>query len=254
MEVPMKRYNTILVITICFLLSFPSTSASAARYKVRANDSLYKLSKLFDTSVKSLRYSNNFEENSLTAGDTIYVPAHIYKVKSGDSLYKVATKYEIPLSNLKKANIKTGNSIVPGEKLMIPGVKPYKKSDNVISYSSREIDLLARLIEAEASGESQQAKIAIGAAVVNRVQSGDWASTLTGVIYQKFGKYYQFTPVKNGMINNTPSTASKKAAWTAMFGSDPSNGANFYFDQSSKNSWLWSKKQTTQIDHMVFVK
>jgi N-acetylmuramoyl-L-alanine amidase len=249
----MKRVNKILVVTLCFLLSLPAAAASAADYTVRANDSLYKLSNLFNTSIKALQNSNNFDEDSLTPGDEIYVPAHVYKVKSGDSMYKVATKYEIPVSDLKKANSTTGNSIVPGEKLIIPGVKPYKKSDTVISYSSGEVDLLARLIEAEASGESQQAKIAIGAVVVNRVQSGDWASSLTGVINQRFGEYYQFTPVKNGMIDNTASKASKNAAWTAMFGSDPSKGADFYFDLSSKNQWLWSKPQTAQIDHMVFV-
>lgn len=250
----MKQYKKIIVITLCFLLLLPAGAASAANYTVNSNDSLSSLSKLFNTSKTALRQSNNFDENSLSPGDVIYVPAHVYKVKSGDSLYQVATKYQIPLSNLQKANIKTGNSIVPGEKLIIPGVKPSKKSDTVISYSSSKADLLARLIEAEASGESLQAKIAVGAVVVNRVQSGDWASTISGVINQKFGAYYQFTPVKNGMIKKTASAASKKAALIAMYGSDPSNGAIFYFDQSSKNNWLWSKPQTAQIDHMVFVK
>jgi spore germination cell wall hydrolase CwlJ-like protein len=250
----MKRFQKILVLTLCFLLSFPVAAASAADYTVTANDSLYTLSKLFKTSIDTLRQSNNFDGDRLTVGDEIFVPAHIYTVKSGDSLYKVATKYGIPVYNLKKANGKTGNSIVPGEKLSIPGVQPYRSSDTVISYSTGEVDLLAKLIEAEASGESLKAKIAVGAVVVNRVQSGDWAPTIKGVIYQKFGEYYQFTPVKNGMINNTPSADSKRAAWIAMFGSDPSNGAIFYFDLSSKNQWLWSKTQTARIDSMVYVK
>ena len=250
----MKQYKKIIVITLCFLLLLPAGVASAAKYTVNSNDSLYSLGKLFNTSIKTLRASNNFDEDSLSPGDKIYVPAHVYKVKSGDSMYSVATKYGIPVNDLQKANLKTGNTIVPGEKLIIPGVKPSKKSDAVISYSSGDIDLLARLIEAEASGESLQAKIAVGAVVINRVQSGDWASTITGVINQKFGGYYQFTPVKNGMIKKPASAASKKAAWIAMFGSEPSRGATFYFDQSSKNQWLWSKPQTAQIDHMVFVK
>ncbi|MDF2543927.1 MAG: hypothetical protein K0S47_3645 [Herbinix sp.] len=250
----MKLFKNIIVVTLCVLLLIPATTASAADYTVTSNDTLYSLSLLFNTSVKALRYSNNFDENSLSPGDEIYVPAHVYKVKSGDSLYTIATKYEIPVASLKKANGKTSNSIVPGEKLMIPGVKPYKSSDNVIPYTSGEVGLLAKLIEAEAAGETMQAKIAVGAVVVNRVQSGDWAPTITGVINQKFGEYYQFTPVKIGTIDNTPSDASKRAAWIAMFGSDPSNGAIFYFDQTSKNQWLWSKEQTAQLDHMVFVK
>jgi spore germination cell wall hydrolase CwlJ-like protein len=63
--------------------------------------------------------------------------------------------------------------VVAGEKLIIPGVKLYKKSDTVIPYSNGEIGLLAKIIESEAAGESMQAKVAVGAVIVNRVQSGD---------------------------------------------------------------------------------
>ena len=250
----MKQMKKILILTLCILLTLPVATASAAVYTVSKNDSLYSISQLFDTSKYFLRQSNNFEENSLTPGDRIFVPAHVYKVKRGDSLYLIATKYGIPVADLKKANSKTGNIIHPGEKLIIPGVKPYRRTDCVISYATGEVDLLAKLIEAEAAGESLQAKVAVGAVVINRVQSGDWAPTIKGVIYQKFGEYYQFTPVKNGMINNTPSAESKRAAWIAMFGSDPSRGAIFYFDQTSTNQWLWNKTKTASIDHMVYVK
>jgi spore germination cell wall hydrolase CwlJ-like protein len=250
----MKLYNKILIVTLCLLIISPATAVHAANYKVKPKDTLHSLSKLFDTSVKALRYSNNFEENSFSSGDTIYVPAHVYKVKSGDSLYSIGKKYEVPVSDIKKANSKKSNSIKPGQKLILPGVKPKKKSDAVISYSGPEMDLLAKLIEAEASGESMQAKIAVGAVVINRVQSKNWAPSISKVIHQKFGAYYQFTPVKIGTIKNTPSSSSKKAAWIAMYGSDPSNGAIFYFDTSSKNKWLWSKPQTASLDSMVFAK
>jgi N-acetylmuramoyl-L-alanine amidase len=250
----MKLSKKLFVVTLCFLMLSPAASASAADYKVASKDTLYSLSDLFDTNVKYLQNTNNFNVDSLTPGDEIFVPARVYKVRSGDSLFTIATKYGIPVSKLKRANWNTGNSIEPGEKLIIPGVKPSLKTDAVIRYSSGDVGLLAKLIEAEAAGESMQAKIAVGAVVVNRVQSGDWASTIRGVIYQKFGQYYQFTPVKIGTINNTPSAASKRAAWIAMYGSDPSNGAIYYFDQTSNNDWLWSKPLKARIDHMVFVK
>lgn len=250
----MKLFKMLFITTLCILLLYPAATANAASYTVRSQDTLYSLSKLFGTSVKVLRYSNNFDENSLTPGDVIYVPAHVYKVKSGDSMSTVAKKYGIPLSNLKRANHKSGTSIKAGDKLVIPGVKPKKSSDAVISHSDKDVKLLAQLIEAEAAGESMKAKIAVGAVVINRVQSKAWAPTISKVINQKFGEFHQFTPVKIGTIHNTPSSASKKAAWIALYGSDPSNGASFYFDNSSKNKWLWSKPLTANIDHMVFVK
>ncbi len=250
----MKPLKKLIIVTLCILLLFPASTASAAKYTVKSKDTLRSVSNLFDTSVKALRYSNNFEENSFSPGDVIYVPAHVYKVKSGDSLYTISKKYEVPVADIKKANGKKGNQIKPGQKLVLPGVKPNKKKDAVISYSGNEVDLLAKLIEAEASGESMQAKIAVGAVVINRVQSKEWAPSISKVIHQKFGQYYQFTPVKIGTIHNTPSSDSKKAAWIAMYGSDPSNGAIFYFDTSSKNDWLWSKPRTAKLDHMVFAK
>ncbi len=249
----MKLLKKLSIITLCFLLLFPAVGVSAATYTVASKDTLKSLSSLFNTNVTTLRYSNNFDVNSFSSGDKIYAHAHVYKVKRGDSLYKIATKYGISVSSLKKANGKKNNLIMPGQKLLIPGIKP-KKSDIVIPYSNGEADLLAKLIEAEAGGESMQAKIAVGAVVVNRVQSGVWAPTITKVIYQKFGEYYQFTPVKIGTIHNTPSAESRKAAWFALYGSDPSNGADFYFDLSSKNEWLWSKPQTAKIGNLVYAK
>lgn len=250
----MKLFQKIIIATISLLILFPASKAYAADYTVITNDSLYSISKLFDTNVKYLQNTNNFQENSLSSGDKIFVPAHVHKVKSGESLYKIATSYKVPVANIKKANGLKSDSIKSGVKLLIPGVKPYLKADRVIPYSSGEVTLLAKLIEAEAAGESMQAKIAVGATVINRVQSGDWAPSIKKVIYQKFGEYYQFTPVKIKTINNTPSSASRRAARIAMYGSDPSNGAIYYFDQSSNNQWLWSKTKTAQLDHMIFVK
>ena len=250
----MKRFQKVVVIAMALLLSFQASTVKAAEYTVTKNDSLYSLSKLFNTSVSTLRACNNLKGNSLTPKDVIFVPAHVYTVKAGDSLFNIASRFGIPLSELKRANYMTGTAITPGEEIIIPGVSPYRVADSVIKYSSGEVDLLARLIEAEASGESLQAKIAVGAVVVNRVQSGDWAPTITKVINQKFDSYYQFTPVKNGMIKKPASADSKRAARLALYGSDPSRGAVYYFDQTSKNNWLWSKPQAAQIDHLIFAK
>lgn len=250
----MKLFKKIFILTLCFLLLSPTVAVSAASYTIKKNDSLHSLSKLFDTSVSYLRYSNNVDENNLKPGSKLFVPAHVHKVKSGETLKKIADKYKVSVSKIKKANSSKANSIKPGVKLIIPGEKPNKKTDAVIKYTNADIDLLARLIEAEASGESMRTKIAVGAVVINRVQSKEWAPSISKVINQKFGQYYQFTPVKIGTIKNKPSAASKKAAWIAMFGSDPSKGAIYYFDQSSKNTWLWSKPKTAKLDHMIFAK
>jgi len=249
----MNRFKRIVVIALCFLLTIPAVVAKAADYSVTTNDSLFKIGQLFKVSIDTLKLENYLKADTIYPGQILYAPAHLYTIKSGDTLYLIATRYGIPLASLRKSNNKIDDLIMPGQLLILPGMKP-SSSDSVIPYSGSEVDLLARLIEAEAGGESYQAKVACGAVVINRVQSKEWAPTITDVIYQKFGEYYQFTPVKNGMINKPASSLSLQAAWDVLYGRDPSNGAIYYFDDSSTNLWLWSKPQTAHIDSMVFVK
>lgn len=249
----MRNWKKVLVTTMFIVIASQST-AYAADYKVAANDSLYKLSTLFKVPIETIKSDNSLTSDQLDIGQKLSVPALVYKVKNGDTLTKIAKKYGVTVSAVKKANHKKTSVIKTGQKLIIPGVKPASGSGAVVPYTKDEVTLLARLIEAEAGGESYQAKVAVGAVVINRVQSKEWAPTIKEVIYQKFGQYYQFTPVKNGMIKNPASAESTRAAWAALKGSDPSKNAIYYFDNSSTNTWLWAKTRTATIGKLIFVK
>ena len=56
--------------------------------------------------------------------------------------------------------------------------------------------LLANLIYCEAGGEPYEGKLAVGAVVMNRVMSGAFPSTISGVIYQP----WQFEPAMTGRL------------------------------------------------------
>lgn len=250
----MKLWKKTLIIAACVIMLYPSATAVAANYTVVPKDSLYKISQLFKVPIDTIKRDNSISTNTIYPGQVLNISSLEYTVKSGDSLYLIATRHGIPLANLRMANNKWDHLLMPGQKLVIPGVKPESQAKAVISHTQAEVDLLARLIEAEAVGEIYQAKVAVGGVVVHRVQSSEWPNSITSVIYQKIGEHQQFTPVKNGMINNKPSEDSVKAAKAALYGSDPSKGAMFYFDDSSTNQWMWSKTRTAYIDSMVFVK
>ena len=245
-----------VMLLACILISTTlySTSAFAAIYTVVLNDSLYKVSLLFKTPLNTIISDNNLKTDKIYPGQTLYLPAELYTIKSGDSMFLIAQRNGIPLSSLRQANNKWNNLIYPGQQLILPGVQPTSKSQTVISYTLDEVDLLARLIQAEAGGETYSAMVGVGGVVVNRVQSPDWPSSISKVINQVIGGYYQFTPVKNGYINNPANNLAKRAAWDALFGIDLSNNAIFYFDDSSTNQWMWSKTITARIDSMVYVK
>ena len=250
----MKQLRRIVLILVCVLYSALPTTVFAADYKVVTNDSLYKISQLFNRSIDTIKKDNYLSTDTLYPGQVLYVAAKLHTVNSGDSLFTISRQYGIPLNSLRKANGKWDDRLLPGQQLTIPGVQPTSGSNTVIPYTKSELDLLARLIEAEAAGEIYEAKVAVGAVVINRVLSPEWPSTITSVINHVTGGYYQFTPVKNGYINKPASSDSIRAAWAALYGSDPSKGALFYFDDSSTHQWLWSKTSTAYIDSMVFMK
>ncbi len=94
---------------------------------------------------------------------------------------------------------------------------------------SEEIKLLAAIIEAEAGGEPYEGQIAVGAVVLNRVDSGKFPGSISGVIYQSG----QFTPVTNGSLahalSNGPKSSCVKAAKEALLdGRDPTGGALYF--------------------------
>lgn len=248
-----KLKTLLLTLSMSMLIAIP---AQAATYKVIANDSLTKLSWLFGTSVTQLKQDNNLKSNTIYAGQALKVPASYYTVKSGDSLSVIAKKHGISLYSLRRANHKWTSSIYPGQKLMVPSTKAASvqasTTKSVIPYTSADLDLLARLVRAEAENQPYKAKVAVAAVVVNRVQSKEFPNSIKPVIYQRINGYYQFTPVKNGMINKTATAEDRKAALAALNGSDPSNGALFYFDDSATNKWLWSKPILARYDKMVF--
>ena len=108
------------------------------------------------------------------------------------------------------------------------------------------VDLLARLINGEARGEPYKGQVAVGAVVLNRVKSSQFPNTISGVIYQK----NQFSCITDGQFNKAIAKDSTvyKAAQEAINGSDPSNGALFFYNpKTSKSKWLFSLKTVATI-------
>lgn len=113
------------------------------------------------------------------------------------------------------------------------------------------VDLLARLINGEARGESYQGQVAVGAVVLNRVKSPKFPNTISGVIYQQG----QFSCVKDGQFDKPIDKGSTiyKAAKEAINGIDPSNGALFFYNpKTAKSQWLFSLKTVATIGSHVF--
>ena len=82
-------------------------------------------------------------------------------------------------------------------------------SSSGASVSNADLELLARIISAEARGEPYIGQVAVGAVVLNRVESSSFPDSISGVIYQPGA----FTAITDGQINEAVTDSARRAAW-----------------------------------------
>ena len=115
--------------------------------------------------------------------------------------------------------------------------------------SSSDLYLLAKVVYAEARGESYTGQVAVAAVVLNRVKSPSFPNTIAGVVYQPWA----FTAVNDGQINLEPNQTAYNAARDAMNGWDPTYGCLYYYNPKTASSkWIFNRQQVVTIGSHVF--
>ena len=118
------------------------------------------------------------------------------------------------------------------------GIYEGTSSGGTNSSQSASLDLLAKVISAEARGEPYSGQVAVGAVILNRVNHPSFPNTIAGVVYQKGA----FTCMVDGQINQPVAASAYRAAREALNGSDPSGGAIYSFNPTTAtSSWIWSR-------------
>lgn len=117
--------------------------------------------------------------------------------------------------------------------------------NEAVDADADDLTLLAAIIECEAGGESYDCQLAVGAVIINRLNSGSYPNSLHGVIYQRG----QFGPASSGKLARKLaghiSSTSYAAAQEALNGSDNTGGALSFNDVGSGKTGL-------VIGNMVF--
>lgn len=177
--------------------------------------------------------------------------AHVYyTVRSGDTLYDISRQYGVSVGVLSAANRLRGDLIVPNQVLVIP--------EHVLRYSrgdicQDELALLARIIHAEARGESFWGQVAVGAVIMNRLASPDFPSDLRSVVFQRSANVFQFSPVGDGSIVLSPDERAFQAARQALRGMDPTEGALYFYNPKlARDTWIRTLPVITTIGNHVF--
>lgn len=156
-----------------------------------------------------------------------------YYTGSIDGIY--GSRTEEAVKKFQKTNGLTVDGIAGPATLAAIGLPSGESSG---SGNSTDVNLLARLISAEARGEPYTGQVAVGAVVMNRIKHPSFPSTLSGVIYQKGA----FSCLDDGQFDEPVAESAYRAARDAINGWDPSGGAIYYFNPATAtSSWIWSR-------------
>lgn len=98
-----------------------------SEYIVQKGDSLWKISRDYNITVKELIELNNLTTTTLQIGDKLLVPINktekSYTVQRGDTLWSIAKENNVTVNELKEKNNLTTNLLSIGQKLIIPTKK-----------------------------------------------------------------------------------------------------------------------------------
>ena len=169
-----------------------------------------------------------------------------YYSGSVDGIY--GTQTQSAVKYFQRKNGLTVDGIAGKKTLAAMGITSSTASGSG-GYSSNDVYLLAKVIGAEARGESYTGQVAVGAVVLNRVKHSSFPDTISGVVYQSGA----FSCVTDSNWNTTPNDTAKKAARDAINGWDPSGGAIYYYNPSkTSNQWIRSRPVITTIGNHIF--
>lgn len=144
------------------------------------------------------------------------------------------SRTEAAVKSFQSRNGLTADGIVGSATLAALGIQSNEAAQSV----SGDVNLLARLISAEARGEPYNGQVAVGAVVLNRMKHPSFPNTMSGVIYQSGA----FTCITDGQFNQPVAESAYRAARDALAGVDPSGGAIYYFNPVTATSkWIWSR-------------
>lgn len=224
-----------LLICLAITLIIASAGAGWGVYETAFGDeSVYALSrygstgnevKQIQTKLKSLGYYNG----------------------SVDGIYGTQTKNAV-LAFQRNCGI-TADGIAGPTTLLYLGLSGGSSGSGANGFSSSDVELLAKVISAEARGESYEGQVAVGAVILNRIAHPSFPDSLSGVIYQQGA----FSCVYDSNWYQPVADSAKRAAQDAMNGWDPSGGAIYYYNPAkTSNAWMRSRTVIKVIGNHYF--
>ena len=142
---------------------------------------------------------------------------------------------------------------------------PIKANYNVLTAElQKQVSCLAENIYFEAAHEPLEGKHAVGFVTINRVQSGNYANDICGVVQQKDGNLCQFSWYCDKTITNKRLTIKHTPLYNEILQiatnlvvnfermTDVTNGATYYHANYVNPGWTRLKKVETIGNHIFY--
>ena len=120
----LKKLNNLTsnLLSIGQILRIPSNNIATSNntYTVTKGDSLWSISRKYNTTVDKLKSLNNLTNNILSIGQVLKIPSNNYVVVKGDSLWSISKKFNTTVDEIKRINNLNSNILSIGQNLVIP--------------------------------------------------------------------------------------------------------------------------------------
>lgn len=232
------RCSVLLLLYAALILMVASSSQQSVFLPKNAEETVETLSKLGSKGSEVTKIQTRLKKWGYYTGNV-------------DGIYGEQTRQAVIL--FQKRNGLTPDGIAGPKTLAAIGISSSSSSSSSSGgyggYSQAEVNLLARVISAEARGEPYSGQVAVGAVILNRIDHPSFPNTLSGVVYQKNA----FTCMVDGQIDQPVADSAYKAAREAISGSDPSGGALYYYNPKTATSeWIFSRPVILTIGNHRF--
>ncbi len=182
-------------------------------HTVAPGDTLYSLSRRYGTTVAALQALNGLSDTLIRIGQVLRIPVSQAASPPGE------------------AEGGTGGGVTGAPAPQTRAVAAFQPADGpvagrAVSLAPEELELLARLVDAEAGGEPFLGQVGVAAVVLNRLRSPGFPSSLSAIVWQPG----QFKAVADDRLPARPSASAREAARLAALGVDPTGGALFFFN------------------------
>lgn len=180
------------------------------------------------------------EEYSLSNAEKLEITAAREETLTSDRKAKAEAEEAIKLAEKRAAELKMQEEVR----------KALNLGERVYDVTAEDVEVLQRIVEAEATGEDIKGKILVANVVLNRMKSESFPDTISEVVFQKSGNCYQFSPIRDKRYWSVEITQETvEAVERALAGEDYSEGALYFAARklASKKNMNWFDNNLTYL-------